>query len=452
MTKVSVFDELYNRLLVLPPDELKEILKNILPPEELFQRIDGTLFIIRVHGLRIFDTSAMLEEAGIPHDDPRTRVFRELRGGLIDKEVPNGLRAIAGREETVCRNAGAVRIWIGSRKGWWVPIGATTKFKEALDALFEEYETLRDTSLVERYESLYEEAEDRFTAATESAWEDMHKMGRIDIGKDDYVEKSLETFSERFPSREAIIEKVKMVLIPKQQSLPKRVEEILSELREKEREILETQLLKERAEAQKAIAEAEQETEQLRIERLDREVKQHKLYSLEKEREARQDLLREAISEEYEQAQQIVIQIQSRLVVLAQEIIDRVGKGEKIAPGTKSSWRKTLDQLSVLAPGNPAVEAALASLETVSEKKTKISKKELRLANLSVTQALASIESKAKTRINADHIWKLISSGEGEAALRKLNEIREKTAENLGELDALYDLAIEIGASENEDI
>ena len=451
MDSISVFDELYERLLELPPAELKEILRNVLPPEELFQRTDGTLFIIRVHGLRIFDTSAMLEEAGIPHEDPRSRVFRELRGGLIDRDVPNGLRAIAAREETVCKNAGAVRIWIGSRKGWWVPVGATSKFKAALDALFQEYETLRDSHLVERYAALYGQARERFEAAAQSAWEDMHRLGRVAVGKRQYVESSLETFEARFPSKEAILEKVKMVLEARQQPLPPRLGELLSELRHKERQILEAQLERERAAAKKTFAEAEQQAEQLRIERLEREMKQQQLYKLEEERKLRDDLIREAISAEYEQAQQIVLQIQSRLVVLAHEITDAVSQGRKIAPATKNSWRKTLEQLSVLAPENPAIEAALASLEKVSEKKTAVSQSELQQAKRAVSQALASIENRAKTQINADDLWKLIAQGEGEAVLRRLNQIRAETADNLSELDALYELALQIGASSGDD-
>lgn len=91
---MNVFNEVYERLDVLPKEERIQLLQQILPPQELFSRADETRFIIRKHGLRLFQTSALLSQAGIPEDDPRNQVFRELRGGLVDRSITDKLRAI----------------------------------------------------------------------------------------------------------------------------------------------------------------------------------------------------------------------------------------------------------------------------------------------------------------------------------------------------------------------
>ena len=118
----------------MPQDERIRLLQQLLPPQELFARMDGTRFIIRKHGLHIFDTSTLLTQAGIPEDDPRNQVFRELRGELLERHIPDTLRSIAGRIDTVCCQSGAIQVWEGGRKAWWVPIAATSKYEGSVRA------------------------------------------------------------------------------------------------------------------------------------------------------------------------------------------------------------------------------------------------------------------------------------------------------------------------------
>lgn len=156
---MNVFDRVYEQLDALPKEERIQLLRQILPPQELFSRTDGTKFIIRKHGLRIFETSTLLTKAGIPEDDPRSEVFRELRGGLVDRKIPDALRAIAARSETVCRRNGAIQLWDGGRKAWWIPLAATSQFEEAINDLIQEFERMRDNLLLDDYESVRAEAE-----------------------------------------------------------------------------------------------------------------------------------------------------------------------------------------------------------------------------------------------------------------------------------------------------
>lgn len=155
---MNVFDRVYEQLDALPKEERIQLLRQILPPQELFSRTDGTKFIIRKHGLRIFETSTLLTQAGIPEDDPRSEVFRELRGGLVDRKIPDALRAIAARSETVCRRNGAIQLWDGGRKAWWIPLAATSQFEEAINDLIQEFERMRDNLLLDDYESVRAEA------------------------------------------------------------------------------------------------------------------------------------------------------------------------------------------------------------------------------------------------------------------------------------------------------
>ena len=110
---MDIYRNVYERLDALPTEERIALLMEILPPQELFTRTDGFPCLIRAFGLRIFETASMLSEAGIPDDDPRTEVFRILRGGLVDEKIPNKLRSIAARERTVCKRVGAIQVWDG---------------------------------------------------------------------------------------------------------------------------------------------------------------------------------------------------------------------------------------------------------------------------------------------------------------------------------------------------
>jgi len=173
-----MLDQLYDSLDRLPAEERRQLLRELLPPQELFARMDGTRFLIRRRGLGMFETRALLPEAGIPHGDARQQVFRYLRGGLIDRAIPDQLRAIAARADTVCRQAGAVAVWQAGRRAWWVPLAATGGFEDAFRALQEDFLAARDRLLLDDYPALRDEAVARWERSAEATWDNLDRMGQ----------------------------------------------------------------------------------------------------------------------------------------------------------------------------------------------------------------------------------------------------------------------------------
>lgn len=176
--------------------------------------------------------------------------------------------------------------------------------------------------------------------------------------------------------------------------------------------------------------------------------REERLNELEKERKLREKLLADAMSPELEKVQQIVIEIQSKLMKTAHNIIDTINKGGKVSSATRLSWRSTLEQLDALGPGNPAIDSTISTLQVISEKDhADISREELVAAKKRAAGALQQLESRSQTQLNAENLWNLISGGESEEALRTLQGLRAKGSDNLSELDAFYDMAVNIGAS-----
>jgi len=228
---MDVYRQVYERLDALPAEERISLLMEILPPQELFARTDGFRCHIRAFGLRIFETSAMLTEAGIPDSDPRAEVFRTLRGGLIDRKIPNALRAIAAREETVCRRVGAIQVWEGGRRAWWVPLAATSRFESAIGGLIQKFAHTRDRLLLADYHRLRREAEGRWFQASEAAYDNMRSLGRAQgLSRGQFLQRSMQAFRARFPTEMDVREKIRMELVPIDRSLPKAVENILQDV------------------------------------------------------------------------------------------------------------------------------------------------------------------------------------------------------------------------------
>ncbi|TET99354.1 MAG: hypothetical protein E3J30_04715 [Anaerolineales bacterium] len=435
---MNVFDRVYEQLDALPKEERIQLLRQILPPQELFSRTDGTKFIIRKHGLRIFETSTLLTQAGIPEDDPRSEVFRELRGGLVDRKIPNALRAIAARSETVCRRNGAIQLWDGGRKAWWIPLAATSQFEEAINDLIQEFERMRDNLLLDDYESVRAEAGERWGESSAAAWENMQKLGKTTISREGFMHRSMVTFNQMFPSKEEIQEKIRMCLVPVQSPLPEKIEKILIDVREAERERLQ--------------AEADAAREQIRLIDLDRQLRQAELARIEQERQTRARILRDALNPEIEQAKEIIVQAQASLMRVACEIFRVIESGGEISPATMRSWNKRLEALSVLAIGNVSLEQALSDLKQLKEEikgETFPDKRKLRAANKKVEKAFQDLERRAALEIHADQIWQLMRAGQGGEALERIAKLRQEATNSLNEVEALWKLVASV-AAENE--
>lgn len=432
---MDIYRQVYEQLDALPKEERIELLAEILPPQELFARTDGMRCLIRAFGLRAFDISAMLTEAGIPADDPRATVFRELRGGLIDGKIPNALRAIAARAATVCKNAGATQVWHGGRKAWWVPLAASSKFERDINDLIKTFDDKRDRLLLEQYPVIKRKARERWADASRAAYRNLSRLDSLNgVSRDEFMARLMSAFENRFPTEEEIREKIRMELVPVERPLPEKVERILQDVR--------------RAERERQEAEAEAAREQKRLLALERTLRAEEMRQLEDERHARERLLREAIDPQMKQAQEIVAQIQSSLVRVAQEITDSLNSDASISPATRRSWTKRLEALSHLAPGNVPLERALEDLRRLAKDPDNAPDLAADVASRSVGDALRDLERRASTEVRADLIWQLMREGKGEQALRRVARLRERLTDNLSEVEALWEMVVEVGAED----
>jgi hypothetical protein len=430
---MDVYRQVYERLDALPKEERLALLMEILPPQELFARTDGMRCLIRAFGLGIFETSALLSEAGIPEDDPRCEVFRELRGGLVDRSIPNELRAIAAREATVCRRAGAIQVWEGGRRGWWVPLAVSSRFEAAVLRLIREFAETRDSLLLRDYEAIRSAARERWRQASEAAYRNMLRLGSTSaLGQAGFMARSMATFEARFPSEDDVIRKIRMELVPLERPLPERIERILEDVRAAERRKLE--------------AEAERSMEQKRLLGLERHFKEEQLRQLEEERRARDRILREAIDPQVRQAQEIVAQVQASLVRVAREISTAIADGIAVSPATRRSWAQRLEALAALAPGNVSLEQALEGLRRLSRPDAAAGRTDFASVDRNVQAALRGLERRAAIEMRADLIWQLMKEGRAEEALRRVAGLRETLSDNLSEVEALWEMVMEVGA------
>ena len=102
--------------------------------------------------------------------------------------------------------------------------------------------------------------------------------------------------------------------------------------------------------------------------------------------------------------------------------------------------------MSVLASGNASLERALEDLTCLSNKKNGTSSKQLDATSRNVQIALAELENRASLEIRADQIWQLMREGKAEESLRRVASLRDRLGEDLSEVEALWEMVIEIGA------
>ena len=435
---MDVYSRVYEQLDMLPQEERIQLLREILPPQELFARTDGTRFIIRSHGLRIFETSAMLSQAGIPDDDPRADVFRELRGGLVDRAIPDKLRSISAKSETVCKNFGAIQVWEGGRKAWWVPLVVTSEFEAGVNKLIRKFEDERDHLLLNNYYQVRSEAEERWIESAKAAWENIISLGGTTIPKDDFLRRSIVTFNDVFPSQEDIVKKIKLRLIPVQKPLPQKIEAILEDVRQAERERLQS--------------EVEANREQMRLVEIERQLKETEISKMEDERQLRARLLKESLHPEIENAKEIIVQAQASLMRVAGEIFRAIDSNAEISPATTRSWNRRLKLLSVFAVGNVPLEQALEKLQQLkneTNRVNKLSQDHVDHVSMDVERAFQELERRASLEIHADKIWQLLRSGKGTEALHRIASLRDEVSHNLNEVEALWNMVVNISA-ENE--
>lgn len=438
-------DSFYQAASQLPPEEIEQYLRKILPPARLAMLMDGTLFRFSEHGSNLFRIQTVLQEAGIPEDDPRTRMFNGLLGWLIDPAIPNRLRAIAHKQDTILSQVGAVKTYDEQgRKAWWVPLPVTGTFERRAWDWLAEFEQTRDQLLVDPYPEVYHASRERVLHSAEAAWDDLHRLGKTSGGKDDYLRQAEAIFTQRFPSPEQIRARIRLAFVPCQAPLPERLEHIYRKLEEKQRE-------KEAAEVESIRLRTQKEVKQLQLLELDRELKQAERDRLKVEHETRQRLVREAVQPEIEQAQQVVLQVQSRVMRLCQDILNKVQQGLPVSPATRRSWNKTFKELSALTPDHPHLMEALKSMKDISQETKAVGPRAVANASRMIGEALTQIERRAAVTLNAEALWQLLQAGQAEEALSQLERIRGQLTGKLDEVESLYELMTELGAQAADD-
>src|SRR5512146_1593199 len=170
-------ESFYQAASRLPAEQIEETLRKILPPAKLALLMDGTLFRFTERGAGLFRVQTALEEAGIPPDDPRARMFHRLSGWLIDPRVPARLHAVAQKQDTLMGSLGAVSSFDAhGRRAWWVPLNATSTFEQAYQDWFREFAAARDDLLVKPYPEVLRESRERVLLSAEAAWEDLRRL------------------------------------------------------------------------------------------------------------------------------------------------------------------------------------------------------------------------------------------------------------------------------------
>lgn len=259
--------QLYNNLARLPAPELVQILADVLPIGEIKARMDGTVVLVHAYGLRRFQTTTDLRELGITEDDPRSKVFTTTMQTLVSEKVQGTLRNHASRVKKICRNEGAVEVWEGTRKAWWVPVECFDTFTRAVETYVQEFSHLRDRHLLDNYDSLRSEAEMNYIESLKAAYEELSNGNGNPTAKMNYLDDGSDYFDRRFPTREEIRRDIRMEMEIVSKSLPPAICHKVETLRETE-----VQALTAEAAAQRAVA--SRETEQMELVQIKKEAEE----------------------------------------------------------------------------------------------------------------------------------------------------------------------------------
>ena len=441
----DMYGELYARLSSMPGEDIMQMLKELIPPAALFSRVDGTMFRIRALGLTMFDTKMMLEQAGIAKSDPRSKMFKYMKGSLIDEELVNEMRNIAAKQNTVAKQVGGIPIQGDDHrsKQWWVPVNATSTFVEAIETLTSEFQTYVQEKIINQYESLKAESHRLFMEGVEETWTELSAAGKTNgMTKEQFVSSNKSFFASQFPTENDVMGKIQMQYFPVQAALPDVVEQTVTDVRDS---------LRKRALSlqQEAEATAQLAQQQLRIGEIAVQMKEISLQTARNkeadERALRAELLKKQIAPEIQRTQVLVLQMQSSFMRLSQQVLDHVRSGKKISAAQRRAWRQTIAQLQSLNTADTEqFEKALEIISSVSES-TETTDIDVKSAEIAVQSALAEIEKNASVSMKADALWVLMRSGKSSEAMGKIWGLRAKLQESMGTLETLEEIAAKIG-------
>jgi len=347
-------NQFYEELAQLPPQEISQLLAEVLPYGEIKARMDGSVILIHAYGLRRFQSTTDLMELGIPEDDPRSKVFTATMQNLVSEKIQNALRNQAAKIRTVCKDQGAIEVWEGPRKAWWVPVECFEAFNRAVTEL-------RDRFLVDTHEDLRWQAKQNYRESLRAAWEDLSASGQDGPDLQDYMDSGLAFFDGRFPTREEIQRDIRMEMELVSKSLPP---VMITHKVEKMREA-EVAAMTAKAAAYRVLA--NKETEQMKLVEIQKQAEVERLETLKEKRRKQEELMLAQMRPEISQMQEAMERISASTTQLADEII-RAAKGSvEISSAVSKSWNTRLERLRKLAPSNPKLGEAIEALQQLKE-------------------------------------------------------------------------------------
>ncbi len=434
--------QLYQDLAKLPPLELSQLLAEVLPYGEIKARMDGSVVLIHAYGLRRFQSTTDLMELGIPEDDPRSKVFTATMQNLVPEKIQNCLRNQAAKIRTVCKDQGAIEVWEGPRKAWWVPVECFDAFTRAVAAHIEEFAELRDRFLVDSHQDLRWKAKQNYRESLRAAWEDISASGQSGPGLADYLDSGLQFFEERFPTREEIQRDIRMEMELVTKSLPPVITHKVEKMRDAE-----VSAMTAKATAFRVLA--NKETEQMKLLEIQKQAEAERLETLKDKRRKQEELILAQMRPEITQMQEAMERISASTTQLADEIIRAARDGVEISSAVSRSWNTRLQRLRKLAPSNPKLGEALEALQQlkkdcVGEQNT--NGYHIRQAQRRVEEGLAELSQTTAFESFANDIFALLQRGDKERVLSKIHQARSQHHDQLDELENLYQYVVEIMA------
>ncbi len=434
--------QLYDDLAKLPPLELSQLLAEVLPIGEIKARMDGTVVVVHAYGLRRFQTSTDLKELGIPEDDPRNKVFMTTMQSLVSEKVQNALRNHASRVRKICKDQGAIEVWEGPRKAWWVPVECFDTFTRLIENYIQEFTALRDRHLVDEYDTLRREAEQNYTDSLRAAYKDLAAGNGYNLSLTAYLDTGLEYFDRRFPTLGEIESDIRMEMEILSKTLPPSIRHKVEKLREAEVQALTAEAAAQRAASRKDI-------EQMELIQIKREAEEERLNLLKEKRRKQEFILLSQMRPEISQMQEAMERITASTTMLADEIIRAAKSGSEISSAISKSWNIRLERLRKLTPSNPRLGEAIEALQQLKEDSTgesKVSRFNIKQTQRRVKEGLEELSTSTVFESFANDIFSLLQNGDREGVLSQIHQARSQHREQLDELENLYKYVVQIMA------
>lgn len=436
---MEILRKVIDRMRLMTPEEQEKLLSSLISPQEIVMRSEGTFMKISTLGLRIFETKSLLSEAGIADSDPRASVYHGIVGSLIDKQITDKLASISARKETAAVNAGAIQGWEQGARVWWVPNSAIENFMNEMQVLQNEYsQVVQD--IYNDYETIRYEAARRVENAAEKAWEEMSYNGTADISEDMFVDQALELFNKRFVGKSELFDRIRIEVRPIRKSLPPVFDAIMDEVKQDNKYI---------SEDEKRYA-----ASQLRISQIQEAFLEEDLGNEVRARQIKREIEMQQYQDNLDMYQEIQLNIQAKILTLADEIVAAASANKKIAPSTFRSWRQRIGQLEELSPNNPSLGKTLEIMHSMASDDTPITRDDIAVLGKRVFRALDDLNEKTNIEIDANEIFYLANArgGSGNEALARVNSIRKNLTRKLDEVDAMSEMIVNCFSNETTEI